>query len=166
MGHQATRRMFLRRSIALAGAGAAVPALLRQRAKAAAPASELLEDPVPTSRPATTQVSSPHGIVVTAHPGGAEAGLKALHDGGNAVDAAVAATMALCVTLPSSVGIGGYGGSMIVYLAKTGRVETIDFDARTPKACRPEIFAGKPRAETYGSWRSAFRALSRASTWR
>lgn len=150
MGHQTTRRVFLHRSIALAGAGAAVPALLRQRAKAAAPASESLEDLVPTSRPATTQVSSPHGIVVTAHAGGAEAGLTALHDGGNAVDAAVAATMALCVTLPSSVGIGGYGGSMIVYLARTGKVETINFDARAPKAYRPELYAGKPQAATYG----------------
>ena len=41
--------------------------------------------------------------------------------GGNAVDAAVAAMLACCVAMPGSVGLGGYGGSLVAYLAGEGR---------------------------------------------
>lgn len=150
MQDKSSRRSFLHQGLTLAGAGVVLPAWLEQRVYAA-PATGGLEDPVPTSgRAATAVVRSRHGIVVTASPGSAEAGLKALRDGGNAIDAAVAATIALCVTAPSSVGIGGYGGSMIVYLAKTGKIETLDCDSRAPKAYRPELYADKPKAAEYG----------------
>lgn len=47
------------------------------------------------------------GLVVTPQPLAAEAGLAALRAGGNAVDAAVAASAMLMVTVPMHTGLGG-----------------------------------------------------------
>ena len=56
------------------------------------------------------------GMVVTANVQASEAGLEMLRRGGNAVDAAVAASFAISVTRPQSTGIGG-GGFLLLYLA-------------------------------------------------
>ena len=74
--------------------------------------------------------------VATGHPLGAAAGLEMLRDGGNAIDAAVAAMLALCVVIPGSVGLGGYGGSAVIYFARSRRVVAVDFDSRAPLAFR------------------------------
>ena len=62
-----------------------------------------------------------------------------LDQGGNAVDAAVAAAATLGVTDPFSCGIGG-GGFMVVYLAKDQRVITIDHRETAPAATTPMLF--------------------------
>ena len=79
--------------------------------------------------------------VATPHPEAARAARDVLEQGGNATDAAVAAMLTLCVVIPGSVGIGGYGGSMVVYSAKSRRVRAIDFDSRAPLAYRDALFA-------------------------
>src|SRR5688572_4042199 len=79
--------------------------------------------------------------VATHHPLAASAARDVLRGGGNAVDAAVAAMSVLCVVLPGAVGFGGYGGSMVLYSAKTGRCSAIDFDSRAPLAYRDDVFA-------------------------
>ena len=79
--------------------------------------------------------------VATHHPLAAGAARDILQAGGNAVDAAVAAMSVLCVVLPGAVGFGGYGGSMVLYAAKTGRCSAIDFDSRAPLAYRDDLFA-------------------------
>jgi gamma-glutamyltranspeptidase/glutathione hydrolase len=78
--------------------------------------------------------------VATHHPLAASAARDILQAGGNAADAAVAAMAVFCVVLPGSVGFGGYGGSMVIYSAKTGRCSAIDFDTRAPLAYRDELF--------------------------
>jgi gamma-glutamyltranspeptidase/glutathione hydrolase len=69
-----------------------------------------------------------------------------LNQGGNAIDAAVAAAATLGVTDPFSCGIGG-GGFMMIYLAKDKRVITIDHRETAPAAFTPTVFLenGKPR---------------------
>src|SRR5687767_6020111 len=84
--------------------------------------------------------------LATHHPLAASAGRDILAAGGNAVDAAVASMATLCVVLPGSVGFGGYGGSMVAYLARQRRVVALDFDARAPQGYRDELYADPKKA--------------------
>ncbi len=52
-------------------------------------------------------IFAPHGAVATSQPLATQAGLAALHAGGNAVDAALTAAITLAVVEPASNGIGG-----------------------------------------------------------
>ena len=57
----------------------------------------------------TTSHSVTVGDIVTDHPNCSQIGADVLRDGGNAVDAAVAAGLCLSVALPSRAGLGGGG---------------------------------------------------------
>jgi gamma-glutamyltranspeptidase / glutathione hydrolase len=92
-----------------------------------------------------TPLSRKTAAVATPHPAAADAGRELLLRGGNAVDAAVGAMLACCVAMPGSVGLGGYGGSMVVWLAKEARPGAIDFDSRAPLAYRPEHFGDRQK---------------------
>ena len=71
------------------------------------------------------------GVVAAGHPLTAEAGAEVLREGGNAVDAAVAAVMASCVTESPLTGLGA-GGYMLVH---TGSETTVlDFFVAVPGA--------------------------------
>jgi gamma-glutamyltranspeptidase/glutathione hydrolase len=71
------------------------------------------------------------GVVAAGHPLTAETGAEVLRDGGNAVDAAVAAVMASCVTESPLTGLGA-GGYMLVH---TGSETTVlDFFVAAPGA--------------------------------
>ena len=76
-------------------------------------------------------------MVAAANPHAVEAGLEALRDGGNAIDAAIAIQTTLSLVEPQSSGIGG-GAFMVYYDAATG--ETIVYDGRetAPAATTPQ----------------------------
>ncbi len=78
-------------------------------------------------------------MVVSESEPAAKAGLKILQGGGNAVDAACATALAMCVTNASSCGIGG-GGFMLVYIARTGSVSSLDYRERAPAAATPAAY--------------------------
>ena len=79
------------------------------------------------------------GAVATISEPASKAALAILNQGGNAVDAAVAAAATLGVTDPFSCGIGG-GGFMVIYLAKDKRVITIDHRETAPASFTPTVF--------------------------
>ena len=90
-------------------------------------------------------------VAATPHPEAAVAARQAFERGGNAVDAACAAVLALCVATPPQVGFGGYGGCMIAYMADRGSAVALDFDSRAPLAYRDELFMSDPsRLSTHG----------------
>ena len=94
------------------------------------------------------------GAVASMDVGASQAGIDVLKHGGNAVDAAVATASALGVTVPFVAGPGG-GGFMVIYLAKTHQVVTIDGRENCPAACTTTMFldpkTGQPLDYDYAS---------------
>lgn len=88
------------------------------------------------SKPA---IKSAGGLVATQHYRASEIGAQILHDCGNAVDAAVAASLAIGTVEPWMSGLGG-GGYMLVYSADDGRVHAFDFGMPAPFALDPEDY--------------------------
>ncbi len=76
------------------------------------------------------------GMISTAHYSATEAGVQILEEGGNAIDAAVAAAFALGVCEPQASGIGGQT-MMLVYLAETNRTFALDGSSRAPNRVPP-----------------------------
>ncbi len=73
---------------------------------------------------------SKKGMVVAAHPLAAEAGREILAEGGNAVEAAVATSLALGVVEPYASSLGGGGFLMIAPAGDPARTEILDGRAR------------------------------------
>ena len=89
------------------------------------------------------------GAVASMDPGASQAGIDVLKEGGNAVDAAVATASALGVTIPFVAGPGG-GGFMVIYLAKTHQVITIDGRENCPAACTATMFTNPKTGQSLG----------------
>ncbi|WP_299276713.1 gamma-glutamyltransferase, partial [uncultured Georgenia sp.] len=79
------------------------------------------------------------GAVASLDPYASLAGVEILEAGGNAVDAAVAASATLGVTRPYDGSVGG-GGFMVIYSAQTGEVTTIDSREEAWAAMEPDVF--------------------------
>jgi gamma-glutamyltranspeptidase/glutathione hydrolase len=96
------------------------------------------------TKPATRSLG---GIVVTQSRVASEIGARVLKEGGNAVDAAVAAAFAVGVVEPWMSGIGGVG-ALVHRDAGTGKVTCVDFGGRSPKGLRVEDFPLAGGADT------------------
>ena len=81
-------------------------------------------------------VESRHGVVASQHFEASAAGARVLAEGGNAVDAAVAAGLAIGTVEPWMSGLGG-GGHMLVYVAAENRAFDVDFGMCAPQALDP-----------------------------
>jgi gamma-glutamyltranspeptidase / glutathione hydrolase len=92
--------------------------------------------PAEASRPAARGTQH---MVATDHPIATEAGLAVLRAGGNALDAALAAALALGVVEPHASGIGG-GGALLYYDAAAGTVSGFDGRDAAPSSAGPERF--------------------------
>jgi len=77
------------------------------------------------------------------------AGIAVLKHGGNAIDAAVAVASTLGVTIPFVAGPGG-GGFMVIYLARTHQVVTINGREACPQACTPTMFTSRQTGQPLG----------------
>jgi gamma-glutamyltranspeptidase/glutathione hydrolase len=87
---------------------------------------------------------SKFGMVATAHPKATEAGALMLGQGGNAIDAAVAAAFALGVCEPFASGLGGQT-FMLIYIAELDRCFALDGSSRIPNRAVMEHFTDKSR---------------------
>ena len=76
-------------------------------------------------------VVTKNGMVSSAHGLASEAGIEIMVNGGNAIDAAVATSLALSVVEHHFSGIGG-GGFAMVRFAKTGEVVFLDYREMAP----------------------------------
>ena len=92
-------------------------------------------------------VRAVNGVCAAGHPMAAAAGARMLAQGGNAFDAVVAAAAALNVCEPFMSGLAG-NGLATCYVAKEGRVRTLDFTPAVPRGfdaarvTKPELEQG------------------------
>ena len=82
-----------------------------------------------------------HEMVAAAEPLAVAAGLKVLHAGGTAADAAVAVQAVLGLLEPQSSGLGG-GAFLLYYDAKTHRVTAYNGRETAPMGATPDMFLG------------------------
>jgi len=87
-----------------------------------------------------------HGVVATGHPLATEAALQAMKQGGNAIDATVAAALTLGVVDGHNSGIGG-GCLMLIRLAN-GSVVALDGRETAPVVARRDLFLRQGKADT------------------
>jgi gamma-glutamyltranspeptidase/glutathione hydrolase len=80
----------------------------------------------------TKVARSKSGMVVAAHPLAAEAGREILAEGGTAVDAAVAVSLAIGVVEPFASGLGGGGYLLVAPGGDSATTVAVDFRGVTP----------------------------------
>ena len=89
------------------------------------------------------------GMVSAGHRLAAEAGVEMLRQGGNAVDAAIAAAWAVGVVEPWMSGAGGVGAMVIHH---DGRQVVVDFGLRAPLAARDDMYTLQPARGLQGQY--------------
>lgn len=108
------------------------------------------------NRPTTM---SPNGMVTAPHYLATAAALKTLEEGGNAVDAAIAAASTLAVVYPHYTSIGG-DNFWLIYNAKTKEVRALNGSGRAGEKATIEYYKRKAtknsfprvRVRQHGPW--------------
>src|SRR3954470_17480669 len=83
-----------------------------------------------------------HGMVAAGHPLAAEAGMRLLKAGGNAVDAAMATWAVQGEVEPGMTGLGA-DMFVLIYLAKTHEVKFINASGFAPRAATIDFYKAK-----------------------
>jgi gamma-glutamyltranspeptidase/glutathione hydrolase len=86
-----------------------------------------------------SEVVTEDGMVTSFHPQATMAGVEILRKGGNAVDAAVAISLALGVAEPAMSGLGGRNFA-VFYMAGSDEVTAIDANVRSGSKAKPGVF--------------------------
>jgi gamma-glutamyltranspeptidase/glutathione hydrolase len=97
------------------------------------------ERPIGQSSTTRSEVIAQHGIAATSHPLATQIALDILKQGGNAIDAAIAANAALGLMEPQSCGIGG-DLFALVWDAETKRLYGLNASGRSPRSLSIEYF--------------------------
>src|SRR6185369_7578487 len=80
-----------------------------------------------------------NGMVSCGHPLAAQTGVAVLREGGNAIDAALAAAFVMGVVKPEASGPGG-DLFALVFMKKTGKVEAINASGPAPAKATIDYF--------------------------
>jgi len=90
-----------------------------------------------------TPTTASHAMVVSIHHDATDAGVEILHQGGNAIDAAVAVGFALAVVYPAAGNIGG-GGFMLIRPSSStlnhGHPTFLDYREEAPAAATATMY--------------------------
>jgi len=81
-----------------------------------------------------------NGMLATSQPLAAEAGIRMLHQGGNAIDAAIASAAALTVVEPTGCAIGGDAFALVW---TQGKLHGLDASGHAPKALSIDTVKGR-----------------------
>ena len=79
------------------------------------------------------------GMVACAHYLATQVGVSILNQGGNAIDAAIAANVTMTVVYPSTCSAGG-DIFMLIWDAKTQQLYALNGSGRAPQGMTPEYF--------------------------
>ena len=89
-----------------------------------------------------SEVISQNGMVATSHPLATQIGIDILKQGGNAIDAAIAANAALGLMEPTGSGIGG-DLFAIIWSAKDKKLYGLNASGRSPESLNLQYFKDK-----------------------
>ena len=98
----------------------------------------------------SNEVVSSVGAIAAQPQGAARVGARIMEEGGNAFDAAAAASLAACLLQPQSTGITGYVMCAVVRDGRTGEIMSLDANSVAPADAHEGMYeilpaSGDPR---------------------
>jgi len=102
------------------------------------------------SDPGSWSAKDPGGMISSSHYLASMAGSRILAMGGNAIDAAIAASLVLGVVEPTESGLGGMAMALVLD-ARSGRIRGLEGGCRAPAGATPATLAGSNRYRGYRS---------------